>query len=103
MNDLTAVAEEEQLRATGILQQLAGRELVSPPFSADGERIRYDSEPPLLGQHSREILAEAGYGEVEIDELVRRRRWAAKYRRTWQLRRGSSETLATDLLASKAR
>ena len=70
MNDLTAVAEEEQLRATGILQRLAGRELVSPPFSADGERIRYGSEPPLLGQHSRAILGEAGYGEVEIDELA---------------------------------
>ena len=70
VNDLAAVAEEEQLRATGILQQLGGRELVSPPFSADGERVRYGSEPPLLGQHSREILVEAGYGESEIDELA---------------------------------
>ena len=70
MNDLAAVAEEPQLRATGILQQLAGRELVSPPFSADGERIRYGSEPPLLGQHSREILAEAGYTDAEIDALA---------------------------------
>ena len=70
MNDLAAVAEEPQLRATGILQQLAGHELVSPPFSADGERIRYSSEPPLLGQHSREILAEAGYTDAEIDALA---------------------------------
>ena len=70
VNDLAAVAEEEQLRATGILQQLGGRELVSPPFSADGERVRYGSEPPLLGQHSREILVEAGYGDAEIDELA---------------------------------
>ena len=70
VNDLAAVAEEEQLRATGILQQLGGHELVSPPFSADGERVRYGSEPPLLGQHSREILAEAGYGDAEIDELA---------------------------------
>lgn len=70
VNDLAAVAEEEQLRATGILQQLGGRELVSPPFSADGERVRYGSEPPLLGQHSREILAEAGYDEAAIDALA---------------------------------
>lgn len=70
VNDLAAVAEEEQLRATGILQQLGGRELVSPPFSADGERVRYGSEPPLLGQHTREILAEAGYDEAAIDALA---------------------------------
>ena len=71
VNDLAAVAEEEQLRATGILQELGGHELVSPPFSADGERIRYGSEPPLLGQHSAEILAEASFTDAEIDELVR--------------------------------
>ena len=70
VNDLAAVAEEEQLRTSGILQELAGRELVSPPFSVDCERVRYGSEPPLLGQHSREILAEAGYSEAEIGALV---------------------------------
>ena len=70
VNDLADVAAEAQLRATGILQELAGRELVSPPFSVDGERVRYRSEPPLLGQHSHEILAEAGYAEEEIAELA---------------------------------
>jgi crotonobetainyl-CoA:carnitine CoA-transferase CaiB-like acyl-CoA transferase len=70
VNDLAGVAEDEQLRATGILQELGGRELPSPPFSADGERVRYRSESPLLGQHSREILAEAGYSDEETDALV---------------------------------
>jgi crotonobetainyl-CoA:carnitine CoA-transferase CaiB-like acyl-CoA transferase len=70
VNDLAAVAQDTQLRATGILQELGGRELVSPPFLADGERVRYRSESPLLGQHSREILTEAGYTETEIETLV---------------------------------
>lgn len=71
VNDLNAVAEEEQLHATGILQHLAGHRLVSPPFSADGERLRYRSGPPLLGEHSAEILREAGLGDEEVAELVR--------------------------------
>lgn len=72
VNDLAAVAADEQLRASGILQALAGRELVSPPFAADGEHVRYRSEPPLLGEHSREILAEAGFGEGELADLIER-------------------------------
>jgi crotonobetainyl-CoA:carnitine CoA-transferase CaiB-like acyl-CoA transferase len=71
VNDLATVAEDEQLRATGILQELAGYELVSPPFSADGERVRYRSGPPLLGEHTAEVLAEAGFGDDEIAELER--------------------------------
>ena len=71
VNDLAAVAQDEQLRATGILQELAGRKLVSPPFSADGERVRYRSGPPLLGEHTAKILGEAGFGEDEVAELER--------------------------------
>jgi crotonobetainyl-CoA:carnitine CoA-transferase CaiB-like acyl-CoA transferase len=70
VNDLVDVAQEEQLRALGILQELAGRELVTPPFSADGERIRYRSAPPLLGEHTAEILRETGYTDAEIEALA---------------------------------
>jgi crotonobetainyl-CoA:carnitine CoA-transferase CaiB-like acyl-CoA transferase len=70
VNDLAQVAAEEQLHTLGILQQLAGRELLSPPISVDGERVRYRSSPPLLGEHTAELLAEAGYAEAEIEELA---------------------------------
>jgi crotonobetainyl-CoA:carnitine CoA-transferase CaiB-like acyl-CoA transferase len=70
VQDVAQVADSEQTAALEIFQHLAGRQSVSPPFSLDGERVRYSSPPPLLGEHSVEVLAEAGYSEAEISELL---------------------------------
>ncbi len=64
------VADSEQTEALGILQELAGLQTVALPLSADGDRIRYASPPPTLGEHSAEILGEAGYSTGEIAELA---------------------------------
>jgi formyl-CoA transferase/CoA:oxalate CoA-transferase len=69
VHDLGEVARDEQLHALGILQEVAGHLLVSPPLSADGARVRYRSEPPLLGEHTAEVLAEAGYSAAEVAVL----------------------------------
>jgi crotonobetainyl-CoA:carnitine CoA-transferase CaiB-like acyl-CoA transferase len=69
VRDLDEVARDEQLHSLGILQEVAGRVVVAPPVSADGERVRFRSAPPLLGEHSAEILTEAGYSAEEIAEL----------------------------------
>jgi formyl-CoA transferase/CoA:oxalate CoA-transferase len=66
---LGEVARHEQLHALGILQEVGGRQLVSPPLTADGERVRYRSEPPLLGEHTAEILGAAGYSAAEVAAL----------------------------------
>lgn len=64
------VARHEQTLATGMLQQLAAGTIVAPPLSADGERVLHRGEPPLLGEHTVEVLVEAGYSESEIEELA---------------------------------
>lgn len=69
VQDVAQVAESEQTQALAILQELAGVRTVGLPFSADGERVAYPSPPPALGEHSAQILAEAGYSEAEIAEL----------------------------------
>jgi formyl-CoA transferase/CoA:oxalate CoA-transferase len=70
VHDIGEVAEHPQTRALGILQELAGHTTVAPPLSVDGERPRYPAPPPLLGEHSRDVLREAGYADAEIDGLV---------------------------------
>jgi crotonobetainyl-CoA:carnitine CoA-transferase CaiB-like acyl-CoA transferase len=70
VQDLTEVAGNEQTRATGILQQLDGVETVAAPLQVDRERIAHRAPPPLLGQHSAEVLAELGYSAEQIGQLA---------------------------------
>jgi crotonobetainyl-CoA:carnitine CoA-transferase CaiB-like acyl-CoA transferase len=70
VQDVAQVAENEQTQALEILQELAGFRTVGLPLSADGDRVGYGSPPPRLGEHSAEILAEAGYSDAEVTELA---------------------------------
>jgi crotonobetainyl-CoA:carnitine CoA-transferase CaiB-like acyl-CoA transferase len=39
-------------------------------MSADGERVLHRRPPPRLGEHTAEILAEAGYADAEISAMA---------------------------------
>lgn len=70
VRDVAEVARDEQTAALGILQELGGHVTVGPPVSFDGERPTYRSAPPRAGEHSAEVLAEAGFSAAEIAELI---------------------------------
>jgi crotonobetainyl-CoA:carnitine CoA-transferase CaiB-like acyl-CoA transferase len=72
VQDLAQVAQHEQTRASGLLQQLDGLETIALPLQVDRERVAHNAPPPPLGRDSAAVLGEVGYSDDEIADLAAR-------------------------------
>lgn len=74
VQDLASLPEDPQLVANGQLQEVAHPagpvRVVGSPFRLDGERPRVRRPPPLLGQHTAEVLTALGLDRSQIDEVT---------------------------------
>jgi len=73
--DVADVLASPQTEALGIMQTLPhptipDLQLAALPLSIDGDRALHPGPPPLVGQHTGEVLREAGYSDEEIADLV---------------------------------
>ncbi|TMC49908.1 MAG: CoA transferase [Chloroflexi bacterium] len=78
VRSIADLVDDPQLEALGLLAPLPhprvpDLRLVDMPFSCDGARARQALPPPLLGEHTDEILSGIGYDAAGIAGLRRRR------------------------------
>jgi formyl-CoA transferase/CoA:oxalate CoA-transferase len=77
VSTMDQIATEPQTEASGMLPavkhpRIAEYRAVALPIKWDGERPAADRVPPLLGEHSADVLAELGYDPATIRELAER-------------------------------
>lgn len=76
MNTLDEVLTDPHLKAVGFFEEMnhpteGPIRVPGIPVKIDGEQAKVRRPPPRLGEHTRELLAEAGLSAAEIDALCR--------------------------------
>jgi crotonobetainyl-CoA:carnitine CoA-transferase CaiB-like acyl-CoA transferase len=61
--------DNEQLQARGMVVEADGLPQLAPPYKLSGYEFTVERAAPAPGQHSEEILREAGYAAQDIERL----------------------------------
>jgi crotonobetainyl-CoA:carnitine CoA-transferase CaiB-like acyl-CoA transferase len=75
MNSLTDIMEDPHLAAIGYFKQVEhpseGRiKSMAVPSEWSESKPEYRRHAPRLGEHTREVLGEAGYDESAVEKLI---------------------------------
>ena len=70
LNDIAQAWADPQVKARGLMAEVAGRRFVRTPIKLHGTPVELRRGPAEVGQHTREVLAEAGYSGDEVEALI---------------------------------
>ncbi len=73
INNIVEALEDPQLTARGFLQEADGKRYPRAPLTLSKTPVALKRGPANLGQHTREILREAGYDEAALSDLATRK------------------------------
>ncbi|HEY3950363.1 CoA transferase [Phenylobacterium sp.] len=70
LNTLAQAWDDPQIKARGLLAEAGGRPFPRTPIKLHATPVELTRGPAEVGEHTREVLAEAGFGAAEIEALV---------------------------------
>lgn len=70
LNTIAEAWDDPQIQARGLLVEAEGRRFVRTPIKMHDTPVTVAAGPPDVGQHTREVLAEAGLSAEDIERLV---------------------------------
>jgi crotonobetainyl-CoA:carnitine CoA-transferase CaiB-like acyl-CoA transferase len=70
LNDLAQAWDDPQIKARGLLAEVGGRRFVRTPIKLHDTPVALTRGPAEIGEHTREVLAEAGFAPDAIEALI---------------------------------
>jgi crotonobetainyl-CoA:carnitine CoA-transferase CaiB-like acyl-CoA transferase len=70
LNNIAQAWDDPQIKARGLLAEVAGRRFVRTPIKLHDTPVALTRGPAEVGEHTREVLAEGGWSEAEIEALI---------------------------------
>jgi formyl-CoA transferase len=70
LNTIAQAWADPQIQARGLLAEVDGRKFPRTPVKLHETPVALTRGPAEVGEHTREVLAEAGYSDSEIERLV---------------------------------
>ncbi|MET0294025.1 MAG: CoA transferase [Phenylobacterium sp.] len=73
INNIAEALADPQVQARGFLKEVAGRRFPSTPITLSEAPVELRRGPARVGEHTREVLAEAGFEAAAIEGLIERK------------------------------